>query len=123
MIDVDELVTRLLVYAEGSRRAFKREKDMDEALIHQGRMLALIEAAEYIKTQQTELPGDVVDLVKRLRNDDDDVVDRLLNEAADCIEAQSIEMSRAGLAAIECTAFQNARIERLKSAAEKLART
>ncbi len=78
MIDMDDLVTRLLLYAEGSRRASKREKDMDEALIHQGRMLALIDAANYIK-------------------------------------AQSTEMLRAEIAAIECTEFENARIKRLKS--------
>ena len=44
-------------------------------------------------------------------------------EAASYIEAQRSEMLRAGIAAIKCTEFENARIKRLKSAAEKLART
>ncbi len=77
MIDMDDLVTRLLVYAEGSRRASKQEKDMAEALIHQNTALALDDAACHIK-------------------------------------AQSIEMSRAGIAAIDSFQSQAARIERLK---------
>ncbi len=126
---MDDLVTRLLVHAEGSRRASKQEKDMGEALIHQGRMLALIDAAEYIKVQQTELPGDVGERVKRLRKaahvncpwqaDPKQLLDW---EAADGIEAQRIEMSRAGIAAIKCTDFQNARIKRLKSVVADLLR-
>ncbi len=55
MIDMDDLVTRLLVYAEGSRRDAKREKDMGDALIHQNRALALDDAACHIKAQRAEM--------------------------------------------------------------------
>ena len=51
--DWDALLPRLLLFAEGSRRACKQEKDADEALIHQNRALVLDDAAEELLTRVT----------------------------------------------------------------------
>ena len=60
-IDESVLLRRLLLFAEGSRRACKQEKDADEALIHQNRALVLDDAAEHIEARGAE--------IKRLKSD------------------------------------------------------
>ncbi len=73
MIDMDDLVTRLLVYAEGSRRASKQEKDMDEAMSRAG--IAAIKCTELenarikrLKTINANLYGTLVIIREMLEN-------------------------------------------------------